>query len=39
MAVEDTLTQQDKSEGYILTCQAQIHGDVKSTPKSDHPCQ
>src|SRR5262245_38080201 len=29
MAVEDALTEQDKTEGYILACQAKIHGDVK----------
>ena len=29
MAVEDALTVQDKAEGYILTCQAKIRGDVK----------
>jgi ferredoxin-NADP reductase len=29
MAVEDALTDQDKAEGYILACQAKIHGDVK----------
>jgi ferredoxin len=29
MAVEDSLTEQDKTEGYILACQAKIHGDVK----------
>jgi ferredoxin-NADP reductase/Fe-S-cluster-containing hydrogenase component 2 len=29
MAVEDALTAQDKAEGYILACQAMIHGDVK----------
>ena len=29
MAVEDALTEQDKAEGYILTCQAKIRGDVK----------
>jgi len=29
MAVEDALTEQDKAEGYILTCQAKIQGDVK----------
>ena len=29
MAVEDALTEQDKAEGYILACQAKIHGDVK----------
>ena len=28
MAVEDALTEQDKAEGYILACQAKIHGDV-----------
>jgi ferredoxin len=29
MAVQDALTEQDKAEGYILTCQAKIRGDVK----------
>lgn len=29
MAAEDALTEQDKAEGYILTCQAKIRGDVK----------
>jgi glycine betaine catabolism B len=29
MDVEDALTEQDKAEGYILTCQAKIRGDVK----------
>jgi ferredoxin len=29
MAVEDALTDEDKSEGYILACQAKIRGDVK----------
>ena len=29
MAVEDALTEQDKAEGYILACQAKIHGDIK----------
>jgi len=29
MAVEDSLTEGDKAEGYILACQAQIRGDVK----------
>src|SRR5262245_44624663 len=29
MAVEDALTEQDKTDGYILACQAKIHGDVK----------
>jgi ferredoxin len=29
MAVQDTLTKQDQAEGYILTCQAKIRGDVK----------
>jgi ferredoxin-NADP reductase/Fe-S-cluster-containing hydrogenase component 2 len=28
MQVEDALTEQDKAEGYILTCQAEINGDV-----------
>ena len=28
MAVDDALTEQDKAEGYILACQAKIHGDV-----------
>jgi len=28
MAVRDALTEQDKAEGYILACQAKIHGDV-----------
>jgi len=28
MAVEDALTEQDKSEGYILACQAKVRGDV-----------
>jgi ferredoxin-NADP reductase/Fe-S-cluster-containing hydrogenase component 2 len=28
MAVQDALTDQDKTEGYILACQARIHGDV-----------
>ncbi|HET7438729.1 MAG TPA: 2Fe-2S iron-sulfur cluster-binding protein [Nitrospira sp.] len=29
MAVEDALTEQDKAEGYIPTCQAKIRGEVK----------
>jgi ferredoxin-NADP reductase/Fe-S-cluster-containing hydrogenase component 2 len=29
MAVKDALTEQDQAEGYILTCQARIQGDVK----------
>jgi ferredoxin-NADP reductase/ferredoxin len=29
MAVADALTEQDKAEGYILTCQAKIRGDVR----------
>src|SRR6516225_1903741 len=29
MAVEDALTEQDKTEGYILACQAKISSDVK----------
>jgi ferredoxin-NADP reductase/ferredoxin len=29
MAVQDALTEQDKAEGYILTCQAKIRGEVK----------
>jgi ferredoxin-NADP reductase len=29
MAVEDSLTEGDKAEGYILACQAQPRGDVK----------
>jgi hypothetical protein len=28
MAVQDSLTEQDKADGYILTCQAKIRGDV-----------
>jgi ferredoxin-NADP reductase len=28
MAVQDALTERDRMEGYILTCQAQIHSDV-----------
>lgn len=28
MAVQDALTDQDKAEGYILACQARIHGEV-----------
>jgi ferredoxin len=28
MQVEDALTAEDKAEGYILTCQAEISGDV-----------
>jgi ferredoxin-NADP reductase/Fe-S-cluster-containing hydrogenase component 2 len=28
MPVEDALTEQDKAEGYILTCQAEISGEV-----------
>jgi len=28
MAVQDALTEQDKVEGYILACQAKVHGDV-----------
>ena len=28
MAVQDSLTERDKAEGYILACQAQIEGDV-----------
>jgi len=27
-AVQDALTDQDKAEGYILACQAKIHGEV-----------
>jgi ferredoxin-NADP reductase/Fe-S-cluster-containing hydrogenase component 2 len=29
MAIQDALTEQDKAEGYILTCQAKVRGDVK----------
>ena len=29
MTVEDALTERDKAEGYILTCQAKIRGEVK----------
>ncbi len=29
MAVEDALTDQDRAEGYILACQAKIHGDIE----------
>ena len=29
MAVEDSLTKEDKAEGYILACQAKIHSDVR----------
>jgi ferredoxin len=29
MAVQDALTEQDKAEGYILTCKAEVRGDVK----------
>ena len=29
MAVQDALTDQDKTEGYILACQAKIRGDVR----------
>jgi ferredoxin len=29
MAVEDALTEEDKAEGYILACQAEIRGDVE----------
>jgi len=29
MAVEDALTEEDKAEGYILACQAEIRGDVR----------
>src|SRR5262249_6369659 len=29
MDVQDALTEQDKAEGYILACQARIHGDVR----------
>jgi ferredoxin-NADP reductase/Fe-S-cluster-containing hydrogenase component 2 len=29
MAVEDALTNRDKADGYILTCQAKVRGDVK----------
>jgi ferredoxin-NADP reductase/Fe-S-cluster-containing hydrogenase component 2 len=29
MAVQDALTEQDKTDGYILACQAKIRGDVK----------
>src|SRR5262245_58914078 len=29
MDVEDAVTEQDKTEGYILACQAKIRGDVK----------
>lgn len=29
MAVTDALTKEDKTEGYILACQAKIQGDVK----------
>jgi ferredoxin len=28
MQVEDALTREDKTEGYILACQAEISGDV-----------
>src|SRR5262249_31371591 len=28
MAVQDALTEQDKADGYILACQAKVHGDV-----------
>jgi len=28
MAVQDALTEQDKAEGYILACQAKVHGNV-----------
>ncbi len=28
MPVEDALTDEDKAEGYILACQAEISGDV-----------
>ena len=28
LAYEDALTKQDRSEGYILACQAKIRGDV-----------
>ena len=30
LAVQAALTEQDKAEGYILACQARIHGEVKS---------
>lgn len=29
MAVEDALTDQDRAEGYILACQAKVHGDIE----------
>jgi ferredoxin len=28
MVVQDALTHQDKAEGYILACQAKVHGEV-----------
>jgi ferredoxin len=28
MAVQNGLTDRDKAEGYILTCQAKVQGDV-----------
>ena len=28
MSVEDALTAEDRAEGYILACQAEINGDV-----------
>jgi ferredoxin len=28
MAVQNALTERDKADGYILACQAKIHGDV-----------
>ena len=28
MSTEDALTSEDKAEGYILACQAEISGDV-----------
>ena len=28
MAVQDSLTERDKADGYILACQAKIRGDV-----------
>lgn len=29
MAVEDALTGQDRTEGYIVACQAKVHGDIE----------
>ena len=29
IAVQDALTEKDKEDGYILTCQAKVRGDVK----------